>query len=280
MDKLREYSRKGYKIVIFTNQKGSFQGKGGMSFDDFKNRWFNILECLKVPVYILAATHHDFYRKPSTSMWDFMEKNLNNNIKVIRKESLYVGDACGRSKDHSDSDLKFAFNIGVNFMTPEEFFENSNKFPVEQLKQEAEDNVHGFNPSIYLSSLNDIHKINHKSWESIQEIFENKKNRLMILVGSPASGKSTLSKLLEKKANEFSPITWKIHNLDQDGGTKKKFKTKISKLLSDTEEGCIIDCTNGTIELRKEWISLAKDINTEIGVICIFLNIIGFINKS
>jgi bifunctional polynucleotide phosphatase/kinase len=43
---------------------------------------------------------------------------------------MYVGDAAGRingwkmgmSKDFSDSDRAFAFNIGIDFKTPEEFF--------------------------------------------------------------------------------------------------------------------------------------------------------------
>jgi bifunctional polynucleotide phosphatase/kinase len=37
-----------------------------------------------------------------------------------------VGDAAGRKdgkkKDFSDSDLKFSINIGIPFMTPEQFF--------------------------------------------------------------------------------------------------------------------------------------------------------------
>ena len=38
--------------------------------------------------------------------------------------SLFVGDAGGRKapKDYSDSDRKFAENIGVKFHTPEEYF--------------------------------------------------------------------------------------------------------------------------------------------------------------
>ena len=111
------------------------------------------------------------------------------------------------------------------------------------------------------------------SWESVQEVFENDKNRLVFLVGSPASGKSSLSHLLEKKALEFSSKQWNIYGLDQEGGNKKKLKTKISKILEGTDEGCIVDCTNGTIELRDEWVKLAKDIDNNIGVVCIFVNV-------
>ena len=52
-------------------------------------------------------------------MWEFYTKNRNVNY----DESFYVGDAAGRKKDFSDSDLKFAENIGITFYTPEEYFE-------------------------------------------------------------------------------------------------------------------------------------------------------------
>ena len=44
------------------------------------------------------------------------------------KASFYCGDAAGRvanltrKKDFTDSDIKFAANIGISFKTPEEFF--------------------------------------------------------------------------------------------------------------------------------------------------------------
>lgn len=44
------------------------------------------------------------------------------------KESFYCGDAAGRPKtatrpkDFNDTDLKFALNVGLPFLTPEQFF--------------------------------------------------------------------------------------------------------------------------------------------------------------
>lgn len=41
------------------------------------------------------------------------------------ENSLFVGDAAGRlggrgvPKDHSDTDFKFALNVGIKFVTPE-----------------------------------------------------------------------------------------------------------------------------------------------------------------
>ena len=67
----------------------------------------------------MVAFGKDEYRKPETGMWDFYTKNRNVNY----DESFYVGDAAGRKKDFSDSDLKFAENIGITFYTPEEYFE-------------------------------------------------------------------------------------------------------------------------------------------------------------
>lgn len=49
------------------------------------------------------------------------------------KESFYCGDAAGRpakgkrKKDFSDTDRKFAINIGIKFYTPEMYFLGENE---------------------------------------------------------------------------------------------------------------------------------------------------------
>ena len=58
-------------------------------------------------------------------MWELLESN-NGGIKIEKVKSFYCGDAAGRKdgkhKDFSDSDLKFALNVGLEFLTPENLF--------------------------------------------------------------------------------------------------------------------------------------------------------------
>jgi bifunctional polynucleotide phosphatase/kinase len=222
--KIKEYSVRGYKIVIFTNQKGSFQGSGGINFEEFKTRWLKIFDNLGVPAYILASTHNDFSRKPSIGMWNFMEKNLNNDIKIDKKKSFYVGDAAGRSNDHSDCDIKFAINLDLHFMTPEEFFQGSNKFNFENLKN----NLKGLNPKKYLEDVEKFKKNNGNLINKLVKDLELTPSiRVIIMTGSPASGKTTLVRQVVKKAvkNDFAR-NWTIYSLDIEG-TKSKLKKKL-----------------------------------------------------
>ena len=51
-------------------------------------------------------------------MWKWIEKK-NGGVKVSLEDSFYCGDAAGRPGDYSDTDRKFARNVGVRFETPE-----------------------------------------------------------------------------------------------------------------------------------------------------------------
>lgn len=270
IDLLVEYSIKGYKIVIFTNQKGIFQGKGNLNFDDFKNRCnqiTSILESKGLYVYILGSTQDDFYRKPCSGMWNYMKDHLNNSVKINKSESIFVGDAAGRKGDFSDSDIKFAINIGAKFMTPEEFFEKSDKFPFNTLVK----NLKGLNPVPYLDEFDkkerdSIHKENQATLSELVDIFNDNINnvKVILMVGSPASGKTSLTKVIKDK------ISGEILSLD-DLKTKTKMKSKLKELLP--ESNVIIDSTNATVKQCTEWLDMVSKVDDTVKVVCVYLNV-------
>ncbi|AJS62893.1 Tpp1p [Saccharomyces cerevisiae YJM195] len=68
-------------------------------------------------------------RKPMTGMVEFFKRDLESAYRVSEQISpiklnwiYYCGDAAGRKKDFSDSDIKFAENLHVEFKYPEEIF--------------------------------------------------------------------------------------------------------------------------------------------------------------
>lgn len=116
---LKQLYNDSWTIVIFSNQAG-IQLKKKLQKTIMKK--INILSSeLGLELIAFIATHKDNYRKPSNKMWDLMV----NYFKVDICKSFYVGDAAGRKKDFSNSDKLFAENIGIDFLTPEEFI---NKF--------------------------------------------------------------------------------------------------------------------------------------------------------
>ena len=59
-------------------------------------------------------------------MWNLFSEKYNGKNKIDMQNSFYCGDAAGRKdgkhKDFSDSDYKFALNVGISFKTPENLF--------------------------------------------------------------------------------------------------------------------------------------------------------------
>ena len=81
-----------------------------------------------VPIRIFAALDKfDKYRKCRRGLFDIIQQIYHDQgLEIDREGSLFIGDAAGRLgvgkgqfKDHGDTDLKFALNVGINFLTPE-----------------------------------------------------------------------------------------------------------------------------------------------------------------
>jgi len=213
--RLKKLIAEGFKVVFFTNQMGIQKGK--VKVEDFKQKVENIQSKLNIPI------------------------QGNNGIEIDMKESFYVGDAAGRpadwapgkKKDFSCGDRLFALNAGLTFLTPEEFFMSQSK---------AKFNVTAFNPkSIESKSL----------LEPAASKLVLGKQEMIVLVGSPAAGKSHFAR------EHLVPKGYVHVNRDTLGTWQKCVKAATDAM----EKGScvVIDNTNPDKESRRRYVDAAKD---------------------
>ena len=140
--------------------------------------------------------------------------------KINKKESFFVGDALGRKTDFSDCDRLFAENIGIQWHSPESIFDTIKK--VFEL------------PTIILSN----------------------KPEIIIMMGYPGSGKSSIAQNICKNEN-YIHIEGDIYKT-----TSKMIKQSIKYILQ--KKSIVFDATNSSIKKRKEYIELGKKYNYKI----------------
>ena len=240
---LEKYLKDGFKVVIFSNQGGISKGKTDKT--EWTKKVHDVQKALKVPIQVFAATESDYYRKPSVGLWDLMKQELNGKSEINLAESFYVGDAAGRpktkekkSKDFSDSDHKFAKNVGIGFKTPEMFFNNiTETLPAFEFDPKSLKNL---NQTLFknISIANEKSKLKSSSKEMI------------IFIGSPASGKSTFFDSYLKSGGYI--------RVNRD--TLKTAEKCLSVAEEELKKGnsVVIDNTNPTLESRSRFIDLAK----------------------
>lgn len=133
---LRELWARGYAVCVFSNQSGiTTKGWDDAKAADLRAKLLAVRAALELPLACYVSTRSDRFRKPLPSLWTLMIETLQGPARALaaadwRTQSFYVGDAAGRpgptlagrKKDFSCSDRKFAYNVGVGFFTPEDFF--------------------------------------------------------------------------------------------------------------------------------------------------------------
>ncbi|XP_045160646.2 bifunctional polynucleotide phosphatase/kinase-like [Mercenaria mercenaria] len=234
--KLRGLHKDGFRVIFFTNQAGIEKLK--VTPEELQRKIEAIIKALDIPVLAFVCTGENQYRKPSTMMWEYWESKCNQGVKVDRSKCLYVGDAAGRAKewapgkpkDFSCSDRKFAANLGVKFQTPEEFFlgESPAKFAWQTI-----------DPTTVLGKV-----------AAEKKEYHSKSPEMVIMVGAPATGKSTFRK------RYFEPHGYIAVNRDTMGTMQKCVKAATEALKAG--KSVVADNTNPTPAARKEFIDCAK----------------------
>ncbi|KAL0483538.1 bifunctional polynucleotide phosphatase/kinase [Acrasis kona] len=248
-EKMKESAKEGFILVIFTNQGGITKKKTTVAH--VIGRIENVISATvgdDIPFLAFAAPQDDHYRKPSTGMWDRMVKDFfeNDPSRIDINESIYVGDAAGRlaewkkgkKKDFSCSDRKYALNIGLKFLTPEQFFLGEN-----ETKKWKFDVIE---PKVLFKDV----KEPYKTADLISD-----KQELVLFTGWPASGKSTFYR------KHFEPNDYVHVNRDTLKTPAKCKSTTVSALKSG--KSVVIDNTNGKASDRKEYLKLAENAGVE-----------------
>ena len=151
---------------------------------------------------------------------------LMGNNKINKEKSFFVGDALGRTGDFSDSDKVFAENIGIPSYCPEQVF---------YVKTEITE--------IPLIPLTD-------------------EKQIVIMMGYPGSGKSTIAKNISKN-DRFIYLEGDFHKT-----STKMIKASLEHIRQN--KSIIFDATNSSSKKRQEYIELGRKYNYKI--VCIHVS--------
>lgn len=231
IEKLKELSTDN-NILIISNQK---QLNKKEMYDVFMKKIEKLFTNINISIEIYISIKNDKYRKPNTGLYYKFRQKYIGHIKY------YCGDALGRKGDFSDTDLKFALNLNIPIRSPEE---------------------------VFINNAIETRYIRYPRLNKKQCKFEyvSKRKEMIIMVGYPGSGKSTIANTIFEEAF-CKDIPYKIINRDTLKTIQKCIKETITALKYNMS--VIIDNTNPSKESRKIFIDIAKKYNYKVKAIII-----------
>ena len=195
-----------------------------------------------------------------------VKETMKKKLDIDYENSLYIGDALGRKNDWSDCDLKFAQNCGLKHMSPEDFFGNTT--PNSKVEDKYGDIKYG-DINFVDNNVKIYNVITEKENDTKEEYKGNQE--LIIMVGYPASGKSTYVKRYKGILHDDPSLGEKYSILS---GDILKTEAKIIKNMKSSlinGQSVIIDATNPSNKKRNTFIECARNIVPNIPIKIIHL---------
>uniref|UniRef100_A0A6C0LZY6 Polynucleotide kinase n=1 Tax=viral metagenome TaxID=1070528 RepID=A0A6C0LZY6_9ZZZZ len=229
----------GYEIVIFSNAGGVESGKITAKY--VIDKMTEVIHHYKLEkrCSALFATTKSMFRKPLTGMWRLGCEH------VGKTDSFFVGDAGGRRRDFSCADRDFAYNVGIRYFTPEEFFDNAAISVVECKHIDPED----YYPATSEEAA-DICAFHSRTHEATSK-------EIVLMVGFQASGKSTFVR------RAFPNYT--VVSRDRDKSTLSKDMTKTKKSIANGVN-VVVDNTNLDLKTRETYYELGLKLGVNVRV--------------
>jgi len=254
IDKIRTlHHDQNYKVVVISNQSKLTSDEAVQKFKVKVEAITKGLKDVPIQVFVSAARGSSVFRKPRTGIWEMLRRDFNGDFgQVDMESSFYCGDAAGRQKKAADgkkdfacSDRLFALNLGLKFMTPEQFFLGR--------KQEEDYKMPEFDPRSALAAA-DAAPLLEPELATLTSI----KPEVILMCGIQGSGKSTVaSNWLGKGAG------YAVLSNDALGGRDKTLSAMKSILSKKPDAAAgrsiVIDNTHVDKEARKKFVDVAKD---------------------
>ncbi|KAL0237887.1 hypothetical protein GEMRC1_012361 [Eukaryota sp. GEM-RC1] len=235
--KLNQLHSDGFSLVIFSNQLGVSSKK--LTLQSLQSRIDSLLSILDLPFAVYCALDSDKFRKPCPAMLRSLSQQF--NVDIDKENSFYVGDAAGRfdpdtkkKTDFSASDRAFAQNCGLKFYTPEEFFLNE---PV------STSFSFGYDPSNHFER-------NLSNDYDLGSLIESRDQKIIVITGPPASGKSSLV------ARSFLSNGFVSVSRDQLKTPAKVMSTLETHV--ESKKTVVVDNTSPSVSSREPFIEVAK----------------------
>lgn len=262
VNKIREsVTSNNSKFVIVTNQKNL--NKKMNELEIWKTKVNEVVKIIDLPCIVLVSFRDDRYRKPSPFI-------LKDNFEFNADGSFYCGDAGGiyvdrtyvhngntikYDKDFSDTDYKFALNLGIKFIHRDEYVNGDTSRSL----------------TITYPKLDILANEKELSTATFEPITTNKLE-LILLVGTPGCGKSSISR-------KYSKLGYVIINQDTLKTAKKCIT--LSKIAIENNQSLVIDNTNPSKLVRQSYIQLIHDSNktNDYNIKCIYFDVSQDISK-
>jgi bifunctional polynucleotide phosphatase/kinase len=230
--KLKEMYNMGYEIVIVSNQKK-------MKGDEVRAKAKMIYDDLSLP-FVFISGHSDlYYRKPQLGLLEVLIEYIFKERSNIDPSSIFLGD--------SAADLYFARNTNIRFVHTDMFFLGTQHKEFAKIEAKAHPLTEWVSKTA--ASLSPL---------SLLPALKSSSKHLVIMVGSPASGKSYYSHELEKKG---------FLRINKDTMKVDKVMLKAFDKGIQAGQNIVIDNTNPTKEARAKWIEAAKNASYSVTIV-------------
>lgn len=244
---MRKFKSNEFSVIIMSNQIS----KNDNNYDIIKLKIKKFIEKTHIPILAFFALRPNYFMKPHTKLWILLKQYYKLRNKEI-KTSMVISNNGGifLEKYHKktdtitgkfisdDIDRAFANNIGLPFISIENFLEITNN------KSKLKWTSSIIPPELRIELIEELKYYKNKDifnqLANLGELGKNYDTYLIIVFGAPCSGKTTLSREIIKKwrsskLNENKAIKFysnnkysinKINNL-----TKKALENRISVLV-------------------------------------------------